>query len=502
MSEQTEDHLHFPKSTFASDALKMASAPFFSQMMGIIVMPLITRLYAPEAFGILALFVSIAGPIGVFATMSYSVSIMLPKNNKDASNMLGVSLAFTVLVGGLTVLFILFGQETIISLLKAQELRPYLWLVPICIFTSGLYMSLRYWNMRNRRFGRIATGKIFRSISNNGVVLGAGYPGYATGFSLILGSIIGEVANSIVLGRRIWKENGKLFKCSIRGRNMLAGIKRYRKFPMYILWNDFTSRFAAQVPIYLLSNYFSQTIIGYYSLGLRLLNIPMNLLGNSIGEVYFQRELQNKGKNKLLLENLFKHLVLFGMLPFFLLGIIGKELFTLFLGLNWSEAGVYAQILSFYILLRFITVPSSYLALILEKQEFFLFLNIINIVIGILSITVGGLLGNIYISFLLLSLLSGLLYGVFGFWFMNLAGLTLSKILKILWHYFVISLPVLIVVSLAKWHFRLSPLFVLIISGVGAIIFYITVLKKDEETRSSIIELLSKVNFFSKWQGK
>ncbi len=501
MVEETEYKVTTHKtdfSSFAGDVLKMASAPVFTQVMGLLIMPLITRLYAPEAFGLLALYGAISGPLGVFATMSYCTSVMLPQRDKEASNMLGVSLAFTILVSGLTIPLMILGKETIVGWLKAEELRSYLWLVPISIFLGGLYMSLRYWNMRKKRFGHIATAKIFRFISNNGIVLGAGYAGYATGLTLIGGGIAGEAASSVVLSRRIIREHGKLFKRSIKWTNMLAGIKRYRKFPLYILWTDFLSIFSEQVPIYLLSYYFSQSIIGFYSLGLRLLTMPMNLLGNSIGEVFFQRESQNKSENALLLENLFKCLVLFGMPAFFLLGIIGEDLFTLVFGLNWSEAGIYAQIFSFCIFIRFITVPASYLMITFEKQEFYLLLNIINIIIGISSITLGGLMGNIYLSFSLLSLLSGLLYAVFGFWFMNLAGLTLSKILKILWHFFVISLPISIVVALAKWYFHSSSLLVIILSGFGATIYYSIVFKQDAKLRSLILEVLSKVNFIKK----
>lgn len=139
--------------------------------------------------------------------------------------------------------------------------------------------------------------------------------------------------------------------------------------------------------------------------------------------------------------------------------------------------------------------------LIYEKQQFSLFLNITNIVIGILSITAGGLLNNIYISFFLLSVLSGLLYAAYGFWFMSLAGLSLSKILKIIWRFSVISSPVLIVVSLAKWGFRLSPLFIIAISCIGLIIFFSIELRRDEKIRSIAGDLFRKLNLIKIQKG-
>jgi len=494
MIGQTESKTTTSKSSFAHDVLKIASAPAFTQVAGILVIPLITRLYAPEAFGLLALWGSIFAPLEAFTTMGYSASIMLPKSDEESATMFGVCLTSATLASGLTILLILFGQNIILNFLKAPELRFYLWLVPACIFLSGLLQSLRYWNMRNRRFGRIATARISSYIAKNGIILGAGFAGYVTALSLIAGSLADSIVSPAVLSRRILRDHGNLFKRKIRWSAMIAGIKRYRKFPIYMVPTQLVSRFAGEIPIYLLSYYFSQSIIGYYSLGLRLLNMPMSFLGNSIGEVYFQRAAQNKSNNKLL-ENLYKRLVLFGLLPFLLLGLIGKDLFSFLFGANWSEAGVYAQILSFSILVRFLTVPASYLMLILEKQQFSLILNIINIVIGILSITIGGLLGNVYISFILLSGLTGLLHAVYGFWFMKQAGLSLYKIFKITWHFLIISLPVLIIVSLAKWYFHLSPFSVLVISGAGVLIFYCITLRRDEKVRSFVVDFLGKIHF-------
>ena len=179
--------------------------------------------------------------------------------------------------------------------------------------------------------------------------------------------------------------------------------------------------------------------------------------------------------------------------PFLLLGFVGEDLFTIAFGADWSEAGVYAQILSFCIFLRFITAPASYLVLIFEKQEYSLFLNAVDILTCIAAVTIGGLLGNVYISFLFLSGLTGILYGVYGFWFMNLAGLTVSKVLQTLLLNFVKISPVIIAIAVSKWHLNLSSFLLIILSGVGVIIFYGIVLRTDEVIRSLIVRTMMRL---------
>lgn len=495
MTDQAETRLNSPKPNFSHDVLKLVSAPVFTQAVGIIVIPLITRLYAPEAFGLMALFISIFAPIEAFTTMKYSTSIMLPESDEEGAAMFGVSLVFAALAGGLTALGIMFGQNAILNWLKAPELRPYLWFVPISIFLSGLYMSLRYWNMRNGRFAHLAIGSIFSYISNNGFVLVAGFLGYTTAISLILGTFLSGIVMVTVLSWRVLRQHKNLLKSSIRWAAMVAGAKRYRKFPMYGVPTEFASRLASQTPIYLMSYYFSQSIIGYYALSVRLLRMPFSLIGNSIGEVYFQRASQGKHVNDLLLEKIFDRLVLFGLLPFSLLGLVGADLFELVLGHRWAESGVYAQIFSFQMFIMFVTGPAGYLTLIFEKQEFGLFLKLAEVLIIVGSISLGGFYKSVYLSFILLSFLTGLLHACYGFYFMKLGGIKSSMLLRTLGKYLFFSSPVIFAVAMSKWYFDLTEIWIILASMMASGIFYFIILRRDEESKFLAMSILTKLKF-------
>ena len=63
-----------------------------AQALGILAMPIITRLFAPDVFGLAAVFSSITAIIGVVACLRYEIAIMLPENHAEAVNILGVSL--------------------------------------------------------------------------------------------------------------------------------------------------------------------------------------------------------------------------------------------------------------------------------------------------------------------------------------------------------------------------------------------------------------------------
>jgi lipopolysaccharide exporter len=484
-----------PVTSFTKDVLKMASAPLIIQITGFVVMPIIARLYTPEAFGLFSLFTAIIGPIGIFVCMGYEVAIMLPIKDKDASIMFSICILLTSVTTLLSILFVLTTSESLIEFLGANhELSTYLWLLPVVILFGGFSSSFRYWNLRKKYFGSISAANIASTSSDKSVTLGLGFAGYTTGLSLMLGTVADSIVRPIVLGITARKEIYTLVKNNIQWSKIISGIKQYRKFPMYALPTNLFGRLTSDVPVYLLIYYFSQSIVGQYALGLRLLNLPMSLIGNSVGEVYFQRETENTERNSELMEVLFKRLVLVGLLPFFLIGIIGEEIFSFMFGAIWSEAGIYAQFFSFLIFIRFITTPSNYLMILFEKQEFALFLNITTMLVTIVSIVIGGLLHNTYLSIILISLTNGIVYGIFGFGFMKYAGLSLSRIFKTINYFFLLALPIIIIIVFEKYIFHLSSIIQFSTAGFGSIIYYLFAIKQDEQlyTKLSKIKILGK----------
>ncbi len=486
------------KSTsFAGDVLKMASAPLVTQILGIILMPVVTRLYAPDAFGAFTLFGSILMPICIFATMGYSNAIVLPEKEETAANMLCVSLGFTVLLTLLTLPFNWFASEPLFRWLKSPELRLFLWIIPISVFLYGMQLALVPWNVRAKRFGRVAASKILLAVVNKAVIIGAGFAGFATTGALIMGGLISSMSMSGILGWRVWKESRQLFIRSINWREMLHGIKRYRKFPMYNLWTDLVSRLSGLMVVFLFASYFSKSVVGFYGLGVAVLSMPSTFIGSSIVETFYQRvaAAKEEGSRASLVEILFKHMTRLSMLAFLLLAVLGDNLFAFVFGARWADAGVYGQILSFSIFINFIMGPSLVLVNVLEKQEVGLIFNIVNAVASFASIIIGGLLTNIYLALSLLSLLNGLaVFGV-GLLMMYFVGLSLSKIFSTLLKCFLTCMPIIIVVAVAKWYFSVPSIYLLIIGAFGAVLYYGKLLKDDKLLQSTIVAVLGKYRF-------
>ena len=152
------------QSSFAANVSKLITGSVFAQGLGVLAAPIVARLFAPEAFGVAALFASITGIIGVVACLRYELSIMLPKNDEEAANLLGLSLFFVLIFTGISALIIFFAGNVIVGMLNSPELKKTLWLIPLSVLVSGTFLALNYWNSRTKHFGRLSIARLISSV--------------------------------------------------------------------------------------------------------------------------------------------------------------------------------------------------------------------------------------------------------------------------------------------------------------------------------------------------
>jgi O-antigen/teichoic acid export membrane protein len=126
---------------------------------------------------------------------------------------------------------------------------------------------------------------------------------------------------------------------------------------------------------------FGKEITGQLGLALTTLALPIALFGNTTGQAYFA-EIAKIGRNnpeqiRQITKSVTKKLFIVSLLPFLILLLAGPWLFVLVFGEAWRDAGVFASILSVYLLTQFISTPIVNVLTVFEKQWIFLRINII-----------------------------------------------------------------------------------------------------------------------------
>lgn len=469
-------------SSFLSDVLKLAGGTTIAQTIVILIAPIITRLYGPADFGLSALFGSIVGILSIIACMRYEMAIMLPREDRDAANLLALSILCAIFFSILTIPFIWLAKQPLLELLKAPGLAPYLWFVPISVFFSGVFSALNYWNSRTKRFGRLSIARVVSSTASAGTQLGAGFRGYASGGSLIIAGIIGSVISAILLGGQIGRDDGQLLKKSINLQDMIIGLKRYKRFPIFDSWSTLLNTTSWQLPTFLLSAFFSSTVVGYFALGMIVLQLPSSLIGGAISQVFFQRAAEAKFDNMLpqIVETTFVRLAMIAALPLAILSLTGKEIFIVIFGTSWAEAGIYAQILAPWIFLVFITTTFGTLFSILEKQDSLLIFNIILFGTRGGALILGGLSGDARIAIILFAAVGVIDYIGLGLWVFIIVGIQISKLLNHFIQLISYCALTLGLIALSKWVLLLAPQIIVLLDIFMAAFYYFLFLKRED----------------------
>ena len=169
-----------PKSGFIRHIITLITGAAVAQVIPLLVSPLITRLYNPHEVGVQAVYVSWMSALAVLATARYEMAIVLPAEEKRASNLMGLSIACALLLSLLVGVVVAFdGHAHIARHLGAPELEPWLLLLPLSIALAGLMQAWTNWNNRHRRYQANANGRMLQSLSMAATQVGLGWLGPA-----------------------------------------------------------------------------------------------------------------------------------------------------------------------------------------------------------------------------------------------------------------------------------------------------------------------------------
>jgi O-antigen/teichoic acid export membrane protein len=478
------------KSSFTFNTLIVMAGTSIGALVTIIASPILTRYFSPDAFGTFAVFTSIFSLISIAACMRYELAIVLPKSEDEAINLLALCLLIATLFSILLIPIIWFFESQIITLFNLPDLGAYIHIIPFLVFFSGVFNALFYWNTRTQHFKRLAGARITSSVVTNGYQLGSAFLGFVTAGALIIGSFLGSVVSTILLSGQIWKDDHARLKASVRWSSMVQGLRRYRNFPIYDTFSAFLNSLSWQLPVFLLAAFFSPAVVGYYSLGLRVLVFPMSLMGTSIAQNFFQKAAESKDQGTLsqIVEKVFSVLVIIGLYPIFLLTLVGANVFIVIFGPEWGQAGLYLQILSIWAFVWFVSSPLGAVFAVLEKQAYFLRFNIAILITRFGSLVIGGLLGDPLIALVLFSGTGVIIYGYMNWSIMSLSGVSPHFVRKTLIDNSILFVPAAALILFLKFM-NAGNYLITFISLLILAVYYLYLLKTNTTVKGIFNQL-------------
>ena len=361
----------------------LATGSAGAKVVGLLLTPVITRIYSPEDFGIFAMFVTVLALITPFVTLRYAITIPLPKKTGLAVNLLVLCFGITILVTLITsFLFWAFGGW-VFTFFSVPELTPYWWLIPIAVLGIGLYETLSYWATRVKQFVILAKTKFTRSLAGNLVKIALGlFHLKPTG--LLFGHIVSQAAGCASIFFR--SKNVIIKNVRYVTQSRLLFLSRwYINFPKYQIGSRFLLAISAQAPLFFMITLFDAGATGQLSIALVVLAAPMALIGDSVGKAYFAEISEIGSKEPAKIENITikvtKRLFALSLLPFLILLTASPFVFPIVFGQEWVQAGWFTSVLSFSLLSQFVSSPVVNTLSVFRKEDYYLIINVIRIVV-------------------------------------------------------------------------------------------------------------------------
>lgn len=480
---------------FLTHVVQLVSGTTISQVLAILVSPILSRLFQPEVFGSASVFSALTFFLGICSCLRFELSISLPEKDEDAANLLCLSILNSLGTSSLIFLLLSMWGDDLLVLLKAQPLKHYLWLIPIQVFLIGSSLAFSYWHIRCRRFSRLAWAMIIQTATSNGLQLGIGFAGWPTVGTRIGSNVSGSAASLVVFAHSTWKNDRHRFFQAVGWRPMIRGLFRYRKFLYISTWAAVLSGFSLQLPVFFLSMFFTSRIVGFFALANRLLLMPVSVIGDAVAQVFYQQAVQynREGKVADLIAKVFHGLIQISFLPFFLLSVMGRELFVFVFDKQWAEAGIFAQLLAASAFVMFISVPISTLFTILEKQEVGLKMQILIFVSRFSSLLIGGKLGSPRLAVALYSLFGALVFIYLSRQIYKYAGMKMGKVFSVFWNVMKPALPYMAVIVTVKL-LVLRPWLVTVISLLLLLVYFFSLSRRESEMFSLLLKNIRRRN--------
>ncbi|NVO32123.1 lipopolysaccharide biosynthesis protein [Hymenobacter lapidiphilus] len=398
------------KGSFAQNFAVTLSGSAAVTAIGFLLSPVMSRIYPPSAYGQFAVFGSLASNLSMVTTLTYTAAFLLPKAEEKFFSLVQLTVALTIatcllLAGGLAI-----GGSSVLHYFKVEALGNLFYTLPVVLLLFNLNSIMSGWYMREKQFLKRSSVEVTTALVGRGATIGYGWWAGGSVAGLLLGEFINRLTSTVSLASGSIRHSFDMLWRTFSWARIRAVAVEYREFPFYFLPASFINVLSTQLPIYALSSGFGSTPVGLYSFSVSLLEIPINLIGNAILPVFWQKatETQNNEPERLpgLTLSLYYKLLYLGLVPFGVITIYGDILFKLVFGTQWEMAGVYTGYLGYYYVFKLMSQATSPIYTVLNKQRYILWSNVFLLVARGLGLGIGLWFKNLNLALLLFGLSS------------------------------------------------------------------------------------------------
>lgn len=360
--------------------LHMGLGTVLAQMINIVVQPILTRIFPTETLGIYTYLISLATMIIPVASLKLDMLIVSEPNEKEAQYITDACIIINILISLIYAIVIIFGYQVSDNNIF-NKYGIIIYVVPVLVFTNGLrFLFISYLN-RYKEYKTISIIAIIREAIRAVIQVGAGFLSLGV-FSLSMGYAVSPLFGLNIQMRNYLKELKERPRINLKKFKEIVLVKGKRQI-LFLVPAQFINSFSASLVTISITALFSAKILGYYSAGVRILDIPIVFITSNVSKVCYQRISENVANKKPVLRTLMSVIIVLSavsIMGFGTLYVIAPRLSEIVFGQGYRVAGEYIRCLCVMYAVRLVATSFAGVYTVFKKQNFELILNILLIV--------------------------------------------------------------------------------------------------------------------------
>jgi O-antigen/teichoic acid export membrane protein len=346
-------------------------------LIQVLVSPVLTRIYGPEAYGIFSLFNALCTNLALISTLRLPQALLLPPQERDFHVLMRACTLSALTTCLLVFVALFFAAGPFLALFQAEKLASFYLLIPAMVFLIALNQIVGQWQYRLNRFKRSVT-------IDTGVLIGVrvfnllfGWLTKGMVLGLVTGDIIGKISGLLLSWRFIIKDQSRYFFSVVSWHELKSVFLRFKQYPLFNLPGVWLTTFSDQLSVFFISSAFGLPSVGILSLAVSMLDLPKRLFAYSVSSVFYRKAVelhqQSFEKLQIMVVRMLYLFLLISLIPYGTIAVFGPELFSWVFGSNWIVSGRIAQYFSVYCVLEllYFSLDSVYYVLREEKRLFF-----------------------------------------------------------------------------------------------------------------------------------
>jgi O-antigen/teichoic acid export membrane protein len=369
--------------------LVLFSGDAAAQAVLLLLAPIVTRLYAPDEFGVATVYASFLAIMVVIAALRYEFAIPVPEDDDEAVNVLAAALLASAAMGIVgTVLFL--GIARIVEILNDGLPLAVTALFGLSLFFNGALVAIGGWMLRRQDYALLAKARVTRTASQAVLQIGFGWAGWGA-MGLIAAALVGTTIGLFTLVTAFLRKDGDQISSVSRAR-VRASFVRFRRFPIFSGPAAFVQAVNVEIPYVVFGALYARGELGAMGLARRTLGTPLYTLSGAIGQVFFGHGANLVRTAPDELHRFVRRMSLSMGAIFIPLGAVAfvalPPLTTVVFGDDWGDASGFIRVMVPMFVFQAIAAPTGHVLDILERQDLHLIRDLLRLAIGLGAIGV------------------------------------------------------------------------------------------------------------------